>query len=157
MERTRINEAAVNRMREMASASAVCMLITTDSTGGRNNRPMDAVKIDAAGDCWFFASRSSGKLKDMAANDKLQLVFANPGSDDYLEIHGAAEIVCDEKEIDAKWSPLVSDWFRGGARDPELCLVRITVTNVFYWDVTTENIQRLSITTTVVEAESMAA
>src|SRR5687767_10666689 len=156
MERIRTNEAAVNRIREMASASAICMLITTDSAGARHNRPMGAVKIDEVGNCWFFASKSSGKIKDLETNDKFQLVFANPGSDDYLEIHGAAEVVCDENEIMAKWSPQVSEWFSGGPRDPELCLVRLAVTNVFYWDETTEDIQRLSIATTVVE-QSMAA
>lgn len=158
MERIRINEAAVEQMKKSAATSDVCMIITTGTDGNRHNRPMAAVKIDDDGSCWFFASRSSGKLKDLAVNNKIQIVFADPSTGDYMEVHGEGVVICDEKEITDKWSPLVNKWFPNGIKDPEVCLVRIEVTSVFYWDATTEGIQRLSIrTTTVVEDQKLAA
>lgn len=158
MERIRTNEAAVNQMRTMAMSSNVCMIITVDAEGNRNNRPMGAVRIDDDGGCWFFASKSSGKLKDLAVNNKIQVVFANTATEDYMEIHGQGEVICDEHELTDKWSPMVNQWFPNGVKDPEVCLVRIEVSNVFYWDTKAEGIQRVSIrTTTVVEDRKLAA
>jgi general stress protein 26 len=142
----------------MVEGLDICMLITTDTEGHRHNRPMAEIKIDDNGDCWFFASRSSGKLKDIAVNNKLQLVFANPAINDYVEVHGVATVVCNEEEIRNNWSPLVNEWFPGGVRDPEVCLVQVNVTSVFYWDEKTAGIKRLLIkTTTVVEDQRLAA
>jgi general stress protein 26 len=151
-------DTAVKTLTNMIEGLDVCMLITTDGEGQRNNRPMAAIKFDELGNCWFFASRSSGKLKDLSINNKLQLVFANPATDDYVEIHGVGNVICDAEEISNKWSPLVSQWFPNGVKDPEVCLVKVEVTNVFYWDEAAEGIQRLAIrTTTVVEDQKLAA
>lgn len=158
MELRNTNEAAVTRLKTMTEGLDVCMLITTDAEGQRHNRPMAAVKIDDEGNCWFFASRSSGKLRDISTNNKVQVIFADPASDHYVEIHGIGNVICDEAEIKDKWSPLVNEWFPGGIKDPEICLVKAEVTNIFYWDAAAEGIQRLSIkTTTVVETERLAA
>jgi general stress protein 26 len=158
MEQVKINKAAVERIRKSATDPNICMIITTDADGNRHNRPMAAVKIDDDGSCWFFASRSSEKLKDISVNNKIQVVFADPSSEDYMEVHGEATVICDEKEIADKWSPLVSRWFPSGVKDPQVCLVRIEVTSVFYWDAITGGIQRLSIKmTTVVEDQQLAA
>lgn len=157
MERKRTNETAVYKMREIAATSNVCMVITTGAEGSRNNRPIAAARIDDEGSCWFFASKSSGKLKDISHNNKLQVVFANPDRDDYLEIHGTASVICDEAEIADKWNPLADGWFPGGMQDPEVCLVKIEVTNVFYWDAEEEGIQRLSISMNVMADQKLAA
>jgi general stress protein 26 len=158
MELMKTNEAAIGRLRDMIRQLDLCILITTGKDGQRHNRPMAAVKIDDNGDCWFFASKSSGKLRDISSNNKLQVIFANPAINDYVELHGVATVDCNEAEIMDKWSPLVNDWFPGGIKDPEVCLVRVEITNIFYWDEKTEGIQRLSIkTTTVVDDQRLAA
>lgn len=157
MERIRTDIATVDRMRMLADASNICMLITTDADGKQNNKPMAAIRIDDEANCWFFASKSSGKIKDISANNKIQVVFANPDKDDYLEIHGSGSTICDIEEIIKNWSPLVNEWFPGGITDPEVCLVKIDVTSVFYWDAVKEGIQRLSIKTTVVEEQQRLA
>lgn len=119
---------------------------------------MGAVRIEDDGSCWFFASKSSGKIRDIEVNNKIQVIFADSASESYVEVHGAGSVVCDEQEIMNKWSPLVSQWFPNGIKDPQVCLVRIEITSVFYWDDRTEGIQRLSINkTTVVEEQRLAA
>lgn len=158
MERTIINQPAVTFMRQGSSSASICMIITADEKGNRHNRPMGAVKIDDDGSCWFFASKSSGKLKDIAVNNKIQIVFANPDTENYIEVHGEGAVTCDEKEIEDKWSPLVSTWFRDGIKDPEICLVRMIVTGIFYWDEVTGCLQQFSIkTAAVVEDQRLAA
>lgn len=157
MERIITDIAAVEHMRGIAGTSIICMLITTDAEGKRNNKPMAAIRIDDEGNCWFFASKSSGKIKDISTNNKIEVVFANPDNDDYLEIHGSGNTICDIEQIQKNWSPLVNEWFPKGITDPEICLVKIDVTSVFYWDATKEGIQRLSIKTIVVEEEQRLA
>lgn len=143
MEIIRTEESAVAKMRAIAAESNICMLITNAVAGERRNRPMAAVTIDDEGNCWFFASKSSGKLKDIQGNNKIQLVYAHPENDHYLEVHGTGVVICDQEEIARKWSPLVNEWFPAGITDPEVCLVKLEVTIVFYWDTGTKGIRRL--------------
>jgi len=157
MERIRTHRSGIEQMKYLADTSNICMLITTDAAGKRNNKPMAAIRIDEEGNCWFFASKSSGKIKDISNNNKIEIVFANPDNDDYLEIHGSGTTICDIMEIQKNWSPLVNEWFPGGITDPQICLVKIDVTSVFYWDALTEGIQRLSIKTRVEEEHRLAA
>jgi general stress protein 26 len=158
MDLIKTTKAAVDTLKKMVQGLDICILITTDIEGQRHNRPMAAIKIDDDGNAWFFVSKSSGKLKDISVNNKLQLVFANPATDVYVEMHGVGSAVCDEEEIKNNWSPLVTQWFPGGIQDPEVCLVRLEVINVFYWDEKAEGIQRLLIkTTTVVDDQRLAA
>lgn len=147
MELIRTDVTAVETLRTMVTGLDVCMLITTDAEGHRHNRQMAAIRIDDEGNCWFFASKGSGKLRDLANNNKLQVVFADPGKNNYVEIHGIAEVICDQQQLARNWSPLVSEWFPRGIDDPRVCLVRVDTTNVFYWDERCEGIQRLQIRT----------
>ncbi len=149
---------AVKQMRDAANSAIICMLITTDAENKRTNRPMAATRIDDEGNCWFFASKSSGKIKDISINNKIQLVFANSDTDEYMEIHGSGMVICDKEELQRNWSPMVNEWFPRGIEDAEVCLVKAEITSVFYWDVATQEIKRLSIrTTTVVEEQRLAA
>jgi general stress protein 26 len=157
MERIKTDEIAIKQMKDAANLANICMLITTGADSKRTNRPMAATRIDDEGNCWFFASKSSGKIKDISINNKIQLVFANPDTDEYLEIHGSGITICDQDEIQKNWSPLVNEWFPRGITDPEICLVKIEVSCVFYWDVALQEIRRLVIKTTTIEEEQRLA
>lgn len=134
MEKNLHNEEAVKKLKEMVSDIRTCMLITSGKSGTRGARPMAVVDTDHLGNIWFFTSLQSNKVKDIELDHFVQLVFANPGSDSYLDIRGRANVITDQQSIKDKWTPLVKAWFPNGAEDPDLCLLQIKTDEIHYWD-----------------------
>jgi general stress protein 26 len=158
MEQEYVNRAAVEKLKISAVQANVCMLITIDSNNEQHTRPMAAITIDYDGCFWFFASKSSGKLKDISAHNTVRIVYANSSNHSYMEVEGPCTVVCDRNDIQQKWKNIVTEWFPQGLNDPELCLIRLDVQNAFYWDAQNERIECITIkTTTVVETQSLAA
>ena len=151
-----IEEAAVEMMRRTAENANVCMLISYDIENKACKRPIDAVKIDDDGNLWFFASRSSGKLKDIAVNNKVSIVYANPDVDMFLEVQGVCQVNCDREAIISKWCPMVTKWFPGGFSDPEVCLVKMETNLLFYWNEKQERVMPMALKSTY-DIESLAA
>jgi general stress protein 26 len=136
MEKNLHNEEAVKKLKEMVSDIRTCIMITSGKTGARASRPMAAVETDHLGNIWFFTSLQSNKIKDIELDHFVQLVFAHPGKDSYLDIRGRANVITDTASIKEKWTPLVKAWFPDGSEDPNLCLLQIKTDEVHYWDTT---------------------
>lgn len=136
MEKNLHNEEAVAKLKEMVSDIRTCMLITSGKSGSDSTRPMAVVDTDHLGNIWFFTNKQSNKVKDIEVEHFVQLVFANPGKDQYLDIRGRANIITDEASIKDKWTPLVKAWFPDGIEDPNLCLLQIKTDEIHYWDST---------------------
>jgi general stress protein 26 len=128
---------AVKKLQDMVGDIRTCMMITSGKTGARASRPMAAVDTDHMGNIWFFTSRHSNKVKDIELDHFVQLVFAHPGKDSYLDVRGRANVITDTGSIKEKWNPMIKAWFPGGVNDPEICLLQIKTDEVHYWD--TEN------------------
>lgn len=128
---------AVKKLQDMVSDIRTCVMITSGKTGARASRPMAAVDTDHMGNIWFFTSIQSNKVKDIELDHFVQLVFAHPGKDSYLDVRGRANVITDQASIKDKWNPMIKAWFPGGVDDPEICLLQIKTDEVHYWD--TEN------------------
>ncbi|RYF89653.1 MAG: hypothetical protein EOO03_05500 [Chitinophagaceae bacterium] len=44
------------------------------------------------------------------------------------------ELVEDQQKVDELWNDFMKAWFPGGKTDPELSLLRASVTSGHYWD-----------------------
>lgn len=128
---------AVKKLQDMVSDIRTCMMITSGKTGARASRPMAAVDTDHMGNIWFFTSQHSNKVKDIELDHFVQLVFAHPGKDSYLDVRGRANVIIDTASVKEKWNPMIKAWFPGGIDDPAICLLQIKTDEVHYWD--TEN------------------
>lgn len=128
---------ALKKLQHMVNDIRTCMMITSGKTGARASRPMAAVDTDHMGNIWFFTSQHSNKVKDIELDHFVQLVFAHPGKDSYLDVRGRANIITDTVSVKEKWTPMVKAWFPGGIDDPDICLLQIKTDEVHYWD--TEN------------------
>jgi general stress protein 26 len=128
---------AVKKLQDMVNDIRACMMITSGKTGARASRPMAAVDTDHMGNIWFFTSRHSNKVKDIELDHFVQLVFAHPGKDSYLDVRGRANVIADPESVKEKWNPMIKAWFPGGIDDPDICLLQIKTDEVHYWD--TEN------------------
>lgn len=137
MEKNLQSAQAIAKLKELIGDTGTCMLITSGKSGKHATRPMAVADTDEEGNLWFFANKQSNKIKDIEIDHHVQIVFAHPGKNIFIDIHGRAGIVEDEQYIKDKWNPLVKAWFPGGISDPDLCLLKIKADEANYWD--TEN------------------
>lgn len=126
--------AAVKKIREIAKSARICFFGTSPGEHPLDVVPMAVQKVDDAGNLWFLSGRSSEKNRHIAADPRVQLLFAHPGSSDYLSVHGTATIsdrLADRKKY---WTPIAKTWFHGGVNDPELTVIKVKPSQGYYWD-----------------------
>ncbi len=113
------------------------MLTVRGADGRLYSRPMTTQngEADHGGVIWFFMSRSGQPVADLTASPDVNVAYADPDSDKYVSVSGAARIVEDPVKKKELWSPAAGAWFPGGAEDPDLALVAILVAEADYWDV----------------------
>jgi general stress protein 26 len=123
----------VKRIAEIIKDLRMAMLVTIDERGLPNSRPMATQGEDFNGTVWFFTDRNSPKVRDVANNPSVNVVYMKSAQESYLSLIGTAEVDNDRDRMRAMWSPWMKSWFES-AEDPDLCLLRITVEEGEYWD-----------------------
>ena len=94
-----------------------------------------ARQIAAQGIHCVLVARREGPLADLAASPDVNVSYADPASDKYVSVSGAARVVEDPVKKQELWSVAAKAWFPGGVEDPDLALVAILVAEAEYWDV----------------------
>ncbi|MBV9986273.1 MAG: pyridoxamine 5'-phosphate oxidase family protein [Chitinophagaceae bacterium] len=134
MEKNLQSAQAVKKLQTLISDVRTCMMVTSGKSGRHSGRPMAVIDVDDHANLWFFASNKSAKVKDIEEDTQVQLVFANPQKDIFIDVYGRASIETDRRYITEKWNPLVKAWFPDGVDDPALCLIKIKADEAHYWD-----------------------
>lgn len=123
----------VKRIAELIKDLRMAMLVTIDERGLPNSRPMATQGDEFNGTVWFFTDRNSPKVRDVANNPSVNVVYMKSADESYLSLVGTAEVDNDRGRMRAMWSPWMKSWF-DSADDPDLCLLRVTVEEAEYWD-----------------------
>jgi general stress protein 26 len=115
------------------------MLTVRGADGRLYSRPMTTQngEADRGGVVWFFMSRSGQPVADLTASPDVNVAYADPESDKYVSVSGAARLIEDPVKKQELWSEAAKAWFQGGVEDPDLALVAILVAEAEYWDVKT--------------------
>ena len=113
------------------------MFTTRHGNGHLHSRPMTTQngKLDVDDKLWFFMSRSSDPVSDLDDESTVNIAYADPSQDSYVSVSGTARVVEDKAKTQELWSTIADAWFPGGANDPNLALVEVTITHAHYWDV----------------------
>jgi general stress protein 26 len=113
------------------------MFTTRHSNGHLHSRPMTLqnAKIDEDAALWFFMSRGSEPVDDIQREPTVNVAFAHTDKDSYVSVSGEAALVHDPAKVREFWSKINEAWFPGGPDDPELALVKVSITHADYWDV----------------------
>jgi len=114
------------------------MFTTRHSGNGHlHSRPMTTQngKNDEGDRLWFFMSRRSDPVSDLASEPTVNISYADPGADSYVSVSGTARVVEDAARKRALWSKMTEAWFPGGVDDPDLALVEVDIVHAHYWDV----------------------
>lgn len=110
------------------------MFTTRGRSGLLQSRPMTVQNVaQDAEDLWFFMSRGSDVVADLAHEAQVNVAYADPGADVYASVAGTATLVEDAALKARLFSPMARAWFPDGPGDPELALVRVSMLEVEYW------------------------
>jgi general stress protein 26 len=139
MEKNLQNEEATAKFKKLAEEVNICMFIThtNTDTNGEHTRPMATIEVENNGTLWFFTDVRSIKVEEVSNEKKVHLVYAHPGKESYMDVWGNATIVTDKQQIKDKWSPVVKAYFPEGTEDPNLALMKVQPTDVYYWEAET--------------------
>ena len=156
MEKNLQNEEAAKKFKKLVSDINVCMFITNNHIND-HTRPMATIEVEDNATLWFFTDLRSIKVEEISTENKVHLVYAHPGKENYLDVCGKASVITDRALVKEKWSPMVKAWFPQGADDPNLALLKVVPTDVYYWDAETgKMVSFLKIAASVVTGKQLA-
>jgi general stress protein 26 len=124
----------VQHLARMINEVNVCMFTTTDDKGRISSRPMGTVHIDDENNIFFFTNEYSEKIQEVSKDNAVNLIYAHPGKNIYINISGTCKIIIDKAKMKEFWNPLLKAWFPGGLDDPKLCLLKVVTEDAFYWN-----------------------
>ena len=121
------------------------MFTTRHDNGHLHSRPMTTQNsaLDEDRNLWFFMSRKGEPVADIGVDATVNVTYADPADDSYVSVSGSAAVVEDMAKKQQLWSKLAAAWFPGGAADPDLALVCVTISHANYWDVEESKIVQL--------------
>ncbi|HLG77824.1 MAG TPA: pyridoxamine 5'-phosphate oxidase family protein [Ktedonobacteraceae bacterium] len=112
----------------------VAMMTTIEVDSSLRSRPMETIERDFDGDLWFFTLASTPKVEDVRQYEQVNLSYSKPDDNLFVSVSGTAQLVRDRHKIKELWKPMLKAWFPGGEDDPDLALLKITVSSAEYWD-----------------------
>lgn len=112
----------------------VAMLTTIDRNHNiLRSRPMIAQQTPFDGTLWFF-TQIGASLVSEAENRQVNISYVSLQENRYVSVSGVAQLVHDQQKTKELWTSMHKTWFSGGKDDPELALLKVTVTSAECWD-----------------------
>lgn len=108
------------------------MMITHSLNGKLHARPMHIAEISPQGILRFATSLVSPKIKEISADDQINLLFQK--SSRFLSLEGTAKIEKNSKLIDQLWSETWRVWFPEGKDDPNIGIISVVPKHAEFWD-----------------------
>lgn len=110
-----------------------CMMITQDGRNSYHSRPMsNNGKVEYDGVSWFFTYEDSNKVKQIEADQKVNLIYQ---TDDmlFIECYGHASIIKRKSILEEKWVDDLNRWFPQGLDTPGICLIKVEAKRIQFW------------------------
>jgi len=121
---------------ERMMKTPACLLITHDAAGGMHVRPMTTQHVEAPGIVWMFMATRGHLADEIATNPHVLVTYADPGDSAFAAVRGHAMMIRDVEKARELWTAVAGAWFPGGAEDPNLALLRITLSWAEAWEPT---------------------
>ncbi len=116
------------------------MFTTRHANGHLHSRPMTMQNrsLDADDSLWFFMSRNSDPVAELAAEPSVNVAYSPPGDTCWISVTGTAVIVEGGDMAKSLWSRSADAWFSGGPTDPDLAVVQVRIVHVSEWENSTD-------------------
>ncbi len=127
------NDSDLDQVAALVKEIRFGMLTTEETDGTLRSRPMSTLQMDADGALWFFTAADSPKMQDAGQHHQVNVSYARPDKQDYLSISGSASLVRDREKMQSLWTAWIQPWFPQGLEDPNLVLLKVSITEAQYW------------------------
>lgn len=131
-------ETEFDKLNTLIEGIKFAMMTTTGPDGLLRSRPMTTQKPahDRAfdGTLWFFTGLRTAVAADVEQSSVVNLTYAEPSDSRYVSISGTAAISRDHHQMADMWNDVYKAWFPMGLEDPDICLLKVTVTTAEYWE-----------------------
>ena len=124
----------IKKIGELIQDIKICMMTTAVGDGSFDSRPMATQNKKFDGNLWFLTKNDSGKVRELANDDHIGLMYSNPDDSSYVAIKGIATVGRDQTMIHELWNPMYKAWFPEGETDPSITVLRVRVTEAQYWE-----------------------
>jgi general stress protein 26 len=132
MNMTNDNAGNVDRAWELMKKIGFAMLVTRDGDKLRA-RPMSAYLQRDENAIYFLTDARRHKDDEIARNPAINLSFAEPSSQKYVCLTGAAVVSNDRAKIKELFSTPAKAWW-DSAEDPSIRVLKITPDDAEFWD-----------------------
>ena len=112
----------------------IAVLTSCDEHGSMHSRPVATQNLLFDGELWFFNTRGSRLVANLQVHPQVNLGYAHGGRHTYVSITGRAAVIDDLQQVRMLWRLIYPTRFPHGAEDPDLALVRITITHANSWE-----------------------
>ena len=124
---------SIDHLKNALKTTRIVMFTTIDEDESLQSRPMAVQDVEFEGDLWFFTSNESGKVYQLKEHSQVNAAFIDTKNNTYVSASGTAQLVNDEAKKQELWSPALEIYFPKGIDDPELTLIRVSVTSIAWW------------------------
>jgi len=112
----------------------VAMLTTRADGDSMVARPLEVLKLDAAGEFVFFTAIDSHKVAELDGCTEVNLAFADPRRRRFVSVRGSGRVDRDRGAIDELWTLSQQVFFPRGRDDPHLAVLHVRVRDAAYWE-----------------------
>lgn len=96
--------------------------------------PMATKKVDGEGSIWFISHSNSEHNANIRNDERVQLMYADPGSRDFLVLFGKASITKEQGVLDDLYDRKTDATWFDGPSDPNLTAIVVKPEEGHYWD-----------------------
>ena len=124
------------KLAKMMRGIDLCMLTTHGPKDVLHARPMsNNGEVEFDGDAWFFTSKATRKVKEIAKNGRVSLSYVGgtKAKPVWIAVTGTARIVTDEAKKKELWMDELEQWFEDGPEDPDVVLIHVSANHAEWW------------------------
>lgn len=132
MENTENKE--LEKLVELIKDIKTAMFTTAEIDGTLRSRPMRTQQVKSDGILWFFTGEDSRKTHEIKQDKHVNVSYMDDASNTYVSVSGKAKTVKDKTKIDELWHEPLKAWFPEGKDDPNIALIKVTISQAEYWD-----------------------
>src|SRR4030095_11679441 len=118
--------AILSATRIIIGAARYATLVTVDASGQPQARIVDPFSPEDDLAIWIATNARSRKVGEIAANDRVTLLYFDAGSQSYVTVIGRARLVRDETEKIVRWKEEWVGFYKNKNRGDDYLLIRVT-------------------------------
>lgn len=94
--------------------------------------PMSHYPDEEAQTFWFLSAKGSPMVEGADGSELAYIICDNDASI-YADIRGHLTVEDNPAKVDELWSPIAASWYEDGREDPDLRLLKLSITTAEVW------------------------